>query len=135
GDLAFATQSGGPWKVARRGEVLPPDAFLRTSAAGMCRVQIGGGSLQLAPETQARVLTKPRQIVVCSRRVFAQSMPDGWIRIGNLNGTLAADTAAEFEIDGEQRVSVRVAAGAVPVAGDGVEPAHIKAGQTAVREP
>src|SRR5262245_31318652 len=75
GDLAYGTKALGPWKVARRGDVLPPQAFLRTSAAGPCRVQIAGGTLQLSPETQAQLVAAQRQIVVSAGRVFVQSLP------------------------------------------------------------
>src|SRR5438045_3146970 len=66
GDLAV--RAGGPWRVARRGENLPADGILRTSAAGPCRMQIGDGTLQLAPETQAQVITTERRIVVTAGR-------------------------------------------------------------------
>src|SRR5262249_28588467 len=134
GDLAFATNAGGPWTVARRGDVLPPQVFLRTSAAGPCRVQIAGGTLQLSAETRAQVVAPQRQIVVSSGRIFGQALPGWSVAVRNLKGTLAADAAVEFEAEHEDRPAGKVLAGEMQITGTGLEPTVVKAGQAFARD-
>jgi hypothetical protein len=133
GDLAFATNAGGPWTVARRGDVLPPQAFLRTSAAGPCRVQIAGGTLQLSAETRAQLVAPQRQITVSSGRVFGQALPGWSVTVRNLKGTLAADAAVEFE-SGEDRAAGKVLAGEIQITSTDLEPTVVKAGQAFARD-
>ena len=96
GDLAYRAAANEPWKVARRGESLPEQASLRTSASGTCRVELESGILQLAAETEAQLLANQRQIVVATGRVFGQSLPGWSVRAGTMQGKLSADTSAEF---------------------------------------
>src|SRR5207302_1249914 len=110
-------------------------AFLRTSAAGPCRVQIAGGTVQFAPETQAQLIAAQRQIVVSAGRVFVQSLPGWSVLVGDLKGTLVADAAVEFESSHDQPTSGKVLAGEIQATGAGLEPATIKASQSFVREP
>src|SRR6516165_3945386 len=72
GDLAVGVAVRGPWSVVRRGDELPAESYLRTSATGPCRVQIGDGTLQLAPETRARVVATERRIEIIAGRIFIQ---------------------------------------------------------------
>jgi len=117
GDLAFGAGARGPWKVARRGETLPADAFLKTSAGGSCRIQIGDGILQLGADSQARVVTAQRQIVLAAGRAYLQALPGWTVVAGTVKGTLAAESSVEIEIAADARIAGKILSGAVEVAG------------------
>jgi len=140
GDLAFGRGPNGPWTVARRGEFLPPDVFLRTSALNRpCRLQIGrsespGGILQLGPETQARLVAGERKVVVTTGRVFLDSMPGWSVFAGSLQATLSIDSSAEMELGADGRISAKVMAGEIEVAGEGVEPSVVRVRHGLVRK-
>ncbi len=134
GNLAIREGAGTPWKVVRLGDKLPADAFFRTSAAGPCRIQVGNGMLQFAPETQALVVTTQRQILVTVGRVFVQRLPDWSIRTGTLRGNLSADAAAEFETGSTWHDSGSVLAGTVKITNLRLEAATVKAGHRFVAE-
>src|SRR5262245_31293789 len=105
GDLAVAETAQGPWKVIRRGESLAADGFLRTSASGPCRLHIGAGTLLLAPETQAQMLTTRRRIVITDGRVFVQSLSEWTIGAGNVQATLSSSSALELEASNGDQVA------------------------------
>jgi Ca-activated chloride channel family protein len=134
GDLAVGVAVRGPWSVVRRGDELPAESYLRTSATGPCRVQIGDGTLQLAPETRARVVATERRIEIIAGRIFIQGLAEWTVRAETIDGKLSAGTAAEFEVSSGQ-VEGKVLAGALQLSGEKLEPATVAAGQMFVREP
>ena len=140
GDLAFGPGQSGPWRVARRGEALPNDVLLRTSASvSPCRLQIGqsqppGGVLQLGPETQARLVASERKVVVTTGRIFLQSMAGWSASAAPIQATFAADSAAEIELGADGRVSARVAGGEIEITGEGMDAVVVKAGHGLIRK-
>ncbi len=135
GELAFAPGPHGPWKVARPGETLPLDAYLRTSATAPCRLQIGNGVLQLEAESRAHLETTRREITLIAGRAFVQSLSDWSVVAGELKGTLAAETSVEVAVEMDQRVAGKVLVGAVEIAGVEPQIVVVKSGQGVVREP
>ncbi len=138
GDLAFSIRKSGPWTVARRGEILPADVFLRTSAAGPCQLQMGDspprGVLQLGPVSRVRLDAHERKVVVTTGRVFVDSLPGWSVSAGSLQARLAADSAAEIELTAEGLFSAKALAGGIEVAGEGLETAFVKAGHGLIRK-
>ncbi len=135
GDVAYGSTEGGPWKVARRGETLPADVFLRTSAFGPCRVELAGGILQLGPESQVQLVATQRKVVVASGRAFLHLLAGWSVHAHTLKGTLAADTSCEFELGAGHFVTGRILAGRVAVTCEGREPVSVNAGQAFTVDP
>ncbi len=135
GDVAYGAAETGPWKVARQGESLPSEVFLRTSAFGPSRVELTGGFLILGPESKVHVAAAQKKVVVTSGRAFLQSLPDWSVHASALTGRLAAETSAEFELGAGRFVTGRILAGKVSMTGDGREPVSVEAGHAFAADP
>ncbi|HLJ09675.1 MAG TPA: VIT and VWA domain-containing protein, partial [Planctomycetaceae bacterium] len=129
GDLAFGDKPGGPWKVARHGDALPDDGYLRTSPAGPCRVVISEGTLNLDAETQAQLISTERNIILIAGRVVLKSAGDWSISTGSLRASVSKNAEAEFEIDGKGNTIGRTLAGTLKVAATDDKDVDVHAGQ------
>jgi hypothetical protein len=129
GDLAFGPSSSGPWQIAHRSSRLPGDVFLRASASGRCRLQIGSGNLYLGPDAQASLTTSAKKLVLRSGRVWLQSKAGWVVSLGSLSARLQGDASVELEIDRGGGIRGTIESGRVEISGKGLAATKIEARQ------
>ncbi len=125
GHLAVQTEAGGEWRVLHPGDAVPT-ATVRTSPAGVTRLQLRGGEAAVAPETTLQLDESNRRVTLERGRLLF-TLRDGvaWtVHLPGAAATCPAGTELDVAVD-PLRWNLNVLLGETELQREGHDPRRI----------